>query len=96
MLRITITETLSEQKWTLEGRLVQPWVSELKSCWTKTETARQERKCVVDLTAVTFIDKSGEKVLTELSKQGADLIATRRLHPACRAQHREEKSNRQL
>ena len=28
MLRITITETLSEQKWTLEGRLVQPWVSE--------------------------------------------------------------------
>jgi hypothetical protein len=29
----------------------------------------------VDLTAVTFIDKSGEKVLTELSKEGADLIA---------------------
>jgi ABC-type transporter Mla MlaB component len=76
MLRITIAETLSEQKWTLEGRLVQPWVSELKSCWTRTETARRERKCVVDLTGVTFIDKSGEKVLTELSKEGADLIAT--------------------
>jgi len=76
MLRITIAETLSEQKWTLEGRLVQPWVSELKSCWTRTQTARRERKCVVDLTGVTFIDKSGEKVLTELSKEGADLIAT--------------------
>jgi hypothetical protein len=75
MLRITITETLSEQKWTLEGRLVQPWVSELKSCWTRTETARQERKCVVDLTAVTFIDKIGEKALAELSKEGAELIA---------------------
>ena len=61
MLRITITETLSEQRWTLEGRLVQPWISELKSTWTKTETARRERKCVVDLTGVTFIDKSGEK-----------------------------------
>ena len=76
MLRITIVETLTEQKWTLEGRLVQPWVSELKSCWRRTESARRERKCVVDLTGVTFIDMSGEKVLTELSKEGADLVAT--------------------
>jgi len=75
MLRITIAETLSEQKWTLEGRLVQPWISELKSCWTQTQTARRERKCVVDLTGVTFIDKSGEKALTELCREGAELIA---------------------
>jgi len=30
----------------------------------------------VDLTDVTFIDKSGEKALAELSKEGAKLIAT--------------------
>jgi hypothetical protein len=76
MLRITIAETLTEQRWTLEGRLVHPWVSELKSSWTKTETARLERKCVVDLTGVSFIDKSGEKALAELCKEGAKLIAT--------------------
>jgi ABC-type transporter Mla MlaB component len=76
MLRITIAETLTEQRWTLEGRLVHPWISELKSSWTKTESARRERKCVVDLTAVTFIDKSGEKVLAELCKEGAEFIAT--------------------
>ena len=76
MLRITIAETLSEQRWTLEGRLVHPWVSELKSSWTRTETARRARKCVVDLTGVTFIDKSGEKALAALSKEGAELIAT--------------------
>ena len=76
MLRITIAETLTEQKWTLEGRLVQPWISELKSTWTKTENARRERKCVVDLTGVTFIDRSGEKALAELCKEGAELIAT--------------------
>ena len=76
MLRITIAETLNEQRWTLEGRLVQPWVSELKSNWTRTETARLERKCVVDLTGVTFIDISGEKALAELCKGGAELIAT--------------------
>ena len=76
MLRITIAETPTEQKWTVEGRLVHPWISELKSTWTKTKIARRERKCVVDLTGVTFIDMSGEKVLAELSKQGAELIAT--------------------
>ena len=96
MLRITIAETLTEQRWTLEGRLVHPWVSELKSNWTRTETARRERKCVVDLTAVTFIDKSGEKVLAELSKEGAELIAT-----GVYTQHivhniERKKSNRQL
>ena len=76
MLRITVVETVSEQRWTLEGRLVQPWISELKATWMKTETARRERKCVVDLTGVTSIDKNGEKVLAELSKEGAELIAT--------------------
>jgi anti-anti-sigma regulatory factor len=96
MLRITIAETLTEQRWTLEGQLVQPWISELKSTWTRTETARQERKCVVDLTGVTFIDKSGEKALAELSGEGAELIAT-----GCYTRHvvhniERKKSNRHL
>jgi anti-anti-sigma regulatory factor len=76
MLRITIAETPTEQKWTVEGQLVHPWISELKSTWTRRETARRERKCVVDLNGVTFIDKNGEKMLAELSKQGAELVAT--------------------
>ena len=76
MLRITIAETPTEQKWTVEGRLVFPWISELKSTWTRTRTTRRERKCVVDLTGVTFIDKNGEEVLAELCKQGAELVAT--------------------
>src|SRR5260370_35393093 len=75
MLRITIDETLSEQRWTLEGRLVQPWISELKANWARTETGRRERKCVVDLTGVTLIDKSGEKALAEWSRKGAKLMA---------------------
>jgi anti-anti-sigma regulatory factor len=82
MLRITIAETVTEQRWTLEGRLVRPWVSELKSNWARTGTARRERKCVVDLTGVTFIDKSGERALAALFKQGAELIAT-----GCYTQH---------
>jgi len=96
MLRITIAETLSEQRWTIEGRLVQPWISELQSCWTRTETARRERKCVVDLRGVTFIDKSGEKVLAELSKEGAELIATGVYTRHVVHKIGRKKSNRQL
>jgi len=96
MLRITIAETLSEQRWTLEGRLVQPWISELKSNWARTQTARRERKCVVDLTAVTFIDKSGEKALAELFNQGAELIATGIYTRSVVHNIERKKSNRQF
>ena len=91
MLRITVVETLTEQKWTLEGRLVQPWISELKSAWMKTETARRERKCVVDLTGLTSIDKNGEKALAALFKEGAELIAT-----GCYIRHLIDKIARQI
>jgi anti-anti-sigma regulatory factor len=95
MLRITIAETRTEQRWTVEGQLVHPWIPELQSTWTRTEAARRERKCVVDLTGVTFIDKSGENALAELSTQGAELIAT-----GCYTRHvvqsiERTKSNRQ-
>ncbi len=96
MLRITITETLSEQRWTLEGRLAQPWIAELKSNWARTETARRERKCVVDLTGVTFIDKNGEEVLAELRKQGAELVATGIYNRHVVRNIERKKSNRQL
>jgi hypothetical protein len=50
----------------------------------------------VDLAGVTFIDKNGEKVLAELSKEGAELIAT-----GCYTSHviqnlNRKKSNRQV
>src|SRR5271170_5824353 len=31
MLRVTVAETATEQRWTLEGRLVGPWVGELRT-----------------------------------------------------------------
>lgn len=76
MLRITIVNTTTEQRWTVEGRLVHPWLSELTSSWVNTKVERGNRKCVVDLSGVTFIDKRGEKVLARLFDEGAELMAT--------------------
>ncbi len=76
MLRITINETPTENRWILQGRLVGLWVSELRRSWKKTHRTDNNRKCIVDLNEVTFIDKKGERLLRTMSKEGAQFIAT--------------------
>jgi hypothetical protein len=75
VLKITITETQAESRWILQGRLVGPWVRELRSCWKKKHRAQTSQRCVVDLNHVTFIDESGERLLRTMSKKGAELVA---------------------
>ena len=76
MLKITITNTATEQRWILQGRLVAPWVDELKTSWKCACRTNQGRRCIVNLDGVTFIDKSGERVLRSMSKQGARFVAS--------------------
>jgi hypothetical protein len=76
VLKITINETPAEQRWILQGRLVGPWVDELRTSWKKTHLHHSERTCVVDLSDVTFIDKAGERLLRAISKKGAHLVAS--------------------
>jgi anti-anti-sigma regulatory factor len=75
MLKITISRTASEERWTVHGRLVAPWVHELKATWKKSHGAARGQRCVVNLDEVTFIDKRGEQVLRHMSKQGAQFVA---------------------
>jgi ABC-type transporter Mla MlaB component len=76
MLRITITETAAEQRWTVEGRLVGPWVSELRTSWKKRHRAQKGRACTVDLSGVTFIDKGGVRLLRTMSREVTQFMAT--------------------
>ncbi len=76
MLRITINDEHEEQRWTLQGRLSGPWVSQLKSSWEKSHASNGIRKCVVDVSSVTFVDLEGERVLATMVKDGAEFIAT--------------------
>lgn len=74
MLRITITDFPDEQRWFLEGRLVGPWASELISTWRETRREGDARRCIIELNDVTFIDRSGEAALAEITSEGAELI----------------------
>jgi len=74
MLRITHARVETEQRWTLCGQLTGPWVAELRSSWEHGRQADSVRT-VVDLSDVTFIDESGEQLLSEMRSGGAEFIA---------------------
>ncbi len=59
----------------MQGRLVGPWVNELRTTWKTAHRSPDERACTIDLNDVTFIDKSGERLLRAMCKKGARLIA---------------------
>src|SRR5258708_5853297 len=76
MLRITVTEGASEQRWVLQGRLAASSVEELTTNW---RINRQDRapteSCIVDLSEITSIDKDGEQVLLMMIRDGAKFVA---------------------
>ena len=76
MLRITLNETPTEKRWILQGRLVGPWVGEMRTSWKRRHGNASGRTCIVDLSDVTFIDTRGERLLRTMSKEGAQFIAT--------------------
>ncbi len=76
MLKITIANTARQERWILQGRLIAPWVNELKASWKRAHRTAQGRTCIVNLDEVTFIDKSGERMLRSMSNEGAQFVAS--------------------
>ena len=74
MLKIAITETATELRWTLQGQLVAPWVRELRKSWKAAKQTRDGRTYVVDLNDVTLIDEDGEKLLRTMAREFVTLI----------------------
>jgi ABC-type transporter Mla MlaB component len=77
MLRTMISDTPFEQRWVLQGRLCKQWAADLKERWESTRSAREGRKCTIDLEDVISVDTVGEDVLKEMAAEGAALSATR-------------------
>jgi len=76
MLKISFSETPSEERWVLHGRLIGPWVRELRACWKKNHHRDKQRACIVDLNEITFVDKSGERLLRAMVRERAQCIAS--------------------
>ena len=70
MLRISTRTTRSQRRLILEGKLVEPWLGELRSVCRKASEDLEGRKLIVDLSNVTVISHDGESALFELMQQG--------------------------
>lgn len=73
MLRITIREQGNVATIQLEGRLVGPWVEELKQCWENLNARSKGKIILADLHAVTFVDASGKALLQKMRRSGTRL-----------------------
>jgi hypothetical protein len=71
-----MTNSPEEQRWSLQGQLVGQWAAEFRSTWRKAHVAGDNRKCLVELTEVTSIDRNGEEALSEIMSHGSEFIAS--------------------
>src|SRR5258705_13254821 len=76
MLKISFSEIATEEKWILEGRLTDPWVRELRTSWKRNHRTAKERAGIVDLNEITFVDKSGKRLLRVMAREGPQCIAS--------------------
>lgn len=74
MLRITTIETAGQRKLVLEGKLVEPWVTELKKAWQEGNQSLNGHQLVIDLCNVTIISPQAEMILLEMKREGAQFV----------------------
>jgi ABC-type transporter Mla MlaB component len=74
LLRISIEQHKESVLLVLEGRLVGPWVDELRTVWDQQVSAElHQALTVVDLCGLTAMDTSGQALLKELLQNGATM-----------------------
>jgi hypothetical protein len=74
MLRITRVEAREGTFVRLEGRLVGPWVSELRSFLMAHANGAKSR---LDIAGLEFVDSGGADLLLELRAAGAEIVSAR-------------------
>jgi hypothetical protein len=75
MLKITITDTPTEQRITLSGKLVGPWIQELRRVWEQCRSGSAGRKLIFDLNDVIHIEESANSLLSEMMAEGTELVS---------------------
>ena len=74
MLRITTVDLPTEITFKLEGKISGLWVTELRRCWGSSGDIYKNRKRVVDLSGVVFVDAAGKELLSTISCEGGILV----------------------
>lgn len=75
MLKVTVRGGPRAITITLEGRIIGPWVEELRRTWEELDPSSESKRCCVDLRGVTFVDAAGQALLQEMYRVGADFLS---------------------
>ena len=70
MLKITTIECRNQRRLILEGKLIAPWASELRSACEQAQAGLDGRELVVEIHNLTAISQEGENLLLQLIQQG--------------------------
>jgi len=70
MLRISTLEAQNERRLVLEGKLIAPWTSELRSECERARHNLKGRELIADLKNLTVISQEGEDLLVALMNEG--------------------------
>jgi hypothetical protein len=70
MLKISVIDRRTKRRLVLEGKLVAPWLAELKSAFESARADLRGRELVVEMKHITTISQEGENVLLQLMTEG--------------------------
>ena len=70
MLKISVINNVTQRRLILEGKLISPWTTELRTCCEKLRADLDERELVINIKHLTAISQEGENLLLELMKEG--------------------------
>ena len=73
MLKVTTETDETGTIFVLEGSLTGTWVQVLEDSWR--ESVSTDRPIRVMVCGVTFIDEKGKSLLSQMHRQGAELVA---------------------
>jgi ABC-type transporter Mla MlaB component len=76
MLRITVQRQAGSIVLQLEGKLIGPWVMELRRVWTHGKAMPPAPALTIDLTEVSRIDSDGTHLLQEIHSAGGRLVGS--------------------
>lgn len=75
MLKVTITDTPTEQRITLSGKLAGDSIQQLRGVWDQCRSQASGRKIICDLNDVIQIEENANSLLTEMMAEGAELVS---------------------
>jgi hypothetical protein len=61
----------AQRRLVVEGKLSDPWVTELRTTCRSAMRDLEERKLVIDLSSLTVISREGQDAIVDLMKEGA-------------------------